>query len=178
MLSDNIKNLRKLKGLSQEELAVRLNVVRQTVSKWETGLSVPDSEMLIKIAGVLEATVAELLDETVEFDENCELKVIAEKLAIVNEQIANHNESRRKILRAVFIVVSVLAVCSLIGSLIGAIHFQLVMNNMNASTSVIGGYDGPTNIFVSRTGFRFVPFVLSMIIAVVSFAGIYKTRKK
>ena len=125
-----------------------------------------------------EAIGAELLDETVEFDENCELKVIAEKLAIVNEQIANHNECRRKILRAVFIVVSVLAVCSLIGSLIGAIHFQLVMNNMNASTSVIGGYDGPTNIFVSRTGFRFVPFVLSMIIAVVSFAGIYKTRKK
>ena len=50
MLSENIKNLRKEKGMSQEELAVKLNVVRQTVSKWEQNLSVPDSEMLISIA--------------------------------------------------------------------------------------------------------------------------------
>ena len=47
MLSDNIKRIRKSKGLSQEELAIKLNVVRQTVSKWENGLSVPDSDMLI-----------------------------------------------------------------------------------------------------------------------------------
>lgn len=39
MLNENIKNLRKAKGLSQEELAVKLNVVRQTVSKWEKGVS-------------------------------------------------------------------------------------------------------------------------------------------
>ena len=41
MLSENIKQSRKSKGLSQAELAVRLNVVRQTISKWEQGLSVP-----------------------------------------------------------------------------------------------------------------------------------------
>ena len=46
MLSDNIKTLRKSKGLTQEELANRINVVRQTVSKWEKGYSVPDAEML------------------------------------------------------------------------------------------------------------------------------------
>ena len=39
MLSENIKTLRKAKGLSQQELAAKLNVVRQTVSKWETGVS-------------------------------------------------------------------------------------------------------------------------------------------
>ena len=39
MLSENLKNLRKAKGLSQEELAIKLNVVRQTVSKWEKGAS-------------------------------------------------------------------------------------------------------------------------------------------
>ena len=49
MLNENIKNLRKSKGLSQEELAIKLNVIRQTVSKWENGLSVPDSDMLIFI---------------------------------------------------------------------------------------------------------------------------------
>lgn len=47
MLNENIKRARKAKGLSQEELAVKLNVVRQTVSKWENGLSVPDSDLLI-----------------------------------------------------------------------------------------------------------------------------------
>lgn len=39
MLKDNIKSIRKAKGLSQEELAVKLNVVRQTISKWESGVS-------------------------------------------------------------------------------------------------------------------------------------------
>ena len=49
MLSENIKSIRKSKGLSQQELAVKLNVVRQTVSKWEQGRSVPDSDMLISL---------------------------------------------------------------------------------------------------------------------------------
>lgn len=53
MLNENIKSIRKSKGLSQEELAVKLNVVRQTISKWEQGLSVPDSDMLISISEVL-----------------------------------------------------------------------------------------------------------------------------
>ena len=52
MLNENLKQLRKSKGLSQEELAIRLNVVRQTISKWEKGLSVPDADMLIKIADI------------------------------------------------------------------------------------------------------------------------------
>ena len=47
MLNENIKTIRKSKGLSQEELAAKLNVVRQTVSKWEQGLSVPDSRRLL-----------------------------------------------------------------------------------------------------------------------------------
>lgn len=67
MLGENIKNIRKSKGLSQEDLAIRLNVVRQTVRKWETGLSVPDSEMLIKIAEVLETSVSEILGEGVDW---------------------------------------------------------------------------------------------------------------
>ena len=57
MLSKNIKAIRKSKGLSQQELAIKLNVVRQTVSKWEQGLSVPDSDMLISLSEVLETPV-------------------------------------------------------------------------------------------------------------------------
>ena len=46
MLGDKIKVFRKSKGFTQEELAIRLNIVRQTVSKWEKGISVPDAENL------------------------------------------------------------------------------------------------------------------------------------
>lgn len=67
MLCDKIKSLRCEKGLSQEEFANRLSVVRQTVSKWENGLSLPDSDMLIRIAKELDTTVSQLLcDETAE----------------------------------------------------------------------------------------------------------------
>ena len=62
MLNENIKAIRKSKGLSQQELAIKLNVVRQTVSKWEQGLSVPDSDMLVLISEVLETPVSTLLE--------------------------------------------------------------------------------------------------------------------
>ena len=62
MLNENIRTIRKSKGLSQQELAVKLNVVRQTISKWEQGLSVPDSNMLISISEVLETPVSTSLN--------------------------------------------------------------------------------------------------------------------
>ena len=65
MLKENIKTLRKQKGLSQEELSIKLNVVRQTVSKWEQGLSVPDAEMLVSISEVFDTPVSTLLGETI-----------------------------------------------------------------------------------------------------------------
>ena len=65
MLGENIKAIRKSIGLSQEELAIKLNVVRQTISKWEKGLSVPDSDMLISISEVFETSVSTLLGETI-----------------------------------------------------------------------------------------------------------------
>lgn len=63
MLKENIKAIRKAKGLSQEELAMKPNVVRQTVSKWEQGLSVPDADLLIAPAETLETLVCTLLGE-------------------------------------------------------------------------------------------------------------------
>ena len=94
MLSENIKNLRKAKGISQEELAIKLNVVRQTISKWEKGLSVPDSEMLIKLAEELDTTVNILLGETVEPTETTEIQALAAKLELLNEQFAKRNEKK------------------------------------------------------------------------------------
>ena len=114
MLSENIKNLRKAKGISQEELAIKLNVVRQTISKWEKGLSVPDSEMLIKLAEELDTTVNILLGETVEPTETTEIQALAAKLELLNEQFAKRNETRRKVWRIVFLVLGVLAFLSIV----------------------------------------------------------------
>ena len=82
MLNENIKRIRKSKGLSQEELAIKLNVVRQTVSKWENGLSVPDSSMLIILANELDTTVSELLGEPVAEPTTDDLKILSEKLEV------------------------------------------------------------------------------------------------
>ncbi len=88
MLNENIKRIRKSKGLSQEELAIKLNVVRQTVSKWENGLSVPDSSMLIILANELDTTVSELLGEPVAEPTTDDLKILSEKLEVINLQLA------------------------------------------------------------------------------------------
>ncbi len=98
MLNENIKARRKAKGLSQEELAVKLNVVRQTVSKWEQGLSVPDSNLLIALSEALETPVATLLGETVAVWQTDDLKVISEKLEVINLQLAQKETRRRKTL--------------------------------------------------------------------------------
>ena len=95
MLSENIKAIRKSKGLSQEELAIKLRVVRQTISKWEQGLSVPDADMLISISEVFETPVSTLLGETVAETRVDDLRVISEKLEVVNLQLAHRKAVRR-----------------------------------------------------------------------------------
>ena len=84
MLNENIKAVRKSKGLSQQELAVKLNVVRQTVSKWEQGLSVPDSDLLIALSEALETPVSTLLGESIPEPEADQLTAISEKLEVIN----------------------------------------------------------------------------------------------
>ena len=96
MLKDNLKTLRKNKGLSQEELSIKLNVVRQTISKWESGLSVPDAEMLITISEIFETPVSEILGESIEEKEKNDLKAISEKLEVVNEQLSMSKKQKRK----------------------------------------------------------------------------------
>ena len=105
MLKDNLKTLRKNKGLSQEELSVKLHVVRQTISKWESGLSVPDAEMLINISELFETPVSEILGEDIEKKEKDDLKVISEKLEVINEQLSNYQkEKRTKKVQALIII--------------------------------------------------------------------------
>lgn len=98
MLGENIKAIRKSKGLSQEDLAVKLNVVRQTISKWEQGLSVPDSDMLISLSDAFETPVSVLLGEAVVESKPDDLKAISEKLEVINLQLAQRTAVRRKTL--------------------------------------------------------------------------------
>ena len=107
MLKDNLKTLRKNKGLSQEELSIKLNVVRQTISKWETGLSVPDAEMLIKISELFETPVSEILGESIEEKETNDLKVISEKLEVINEQLSISQKQKRKIKIIVLLIIDI-----------------------------------------------------------------------
>ena len=107
MLKDNLKILRKNKGLSQEELSIKLHVVRQTVSKWESGLSVPDAEMLINISEIFETPVSEILGESIEEKEKNDLKVISEKLEVINEQLSMKQKTKRKKLINTLIVVDI-----------------------------------------------------------------------
>lgn len=105
MLSDTIRTLRKEKGYSQEEVAIRLNVVRQTVSKWEKGLSVPDADMLMKIAELFEVPVSVLLGG--KRDSSAETSSIAEQLSRINEQLAIKNRRARRIWTIVGVAVAV-----------------------------------------------------------------------
>lgn len=95
MIDKNIKHFRKAKGISQEEMAVKLNVVRQTVSKWENGLSVPDADVLIQIAELLDVSVSQLLGIELESNSN-----VSEELAKLNEQLAQKNKKEKLLLQA------------------------------------------------------------------------------
>lgn len=108
MFGENLKTLRKQKGFSQEELAARLHVVRQTVSKWEKGLSVPDADALIRLAEVLEVSVSELLGAKIE-SENAAADV-AEQLSRINEQLAIRNRRSRRIWKAIAIILAAIVV--------------------------------------------------------------------
>lgn len=108
MLGENIKNLRKSKGYSQEILAGQLNVVRQTVSKWEKGMSVPDAEMLNQISELFEVPVSELLGNNILVSEDkSDMNEVAKQLAVLNEQLANTAGRRRKTIRIVAIGIGV-----------------------------------------------------------------------
>ena len=137
MLSENIKAVRKSKGLSQEELAVKLNVVRQTISKWEQGLSVPDADMLISLSEALETSVSALLGEPVTEAKADDLKAIAEKLEVINLQLARQKAARRKALR--WLLIALCAVTVIISAALMLLNSPyLGWNYSDPETAVAG----------------------------------------
>ena len=99
MFAENLKALRRARGLSQEELAGRLHVTRQTISKWENALSVPDAELLLRLAEELEVPVSRLLGGPVETEEAPDQ--VAARLAELNRLLAERNRRSRRIWRVV-----------------------------------------------------------------------------
>ncbi len=168
MLSENIKAIRKSKGLSQEELAIKLNVVRQTISKWEQGLSVPDADMLISISEVFETPVSTLLGEAVAETKADDLKAISEKLEIINLQLAHRKTARRTVIHWLFI--SLCAVMAIVfASLVVWNSPYLGWDYTDPETAVVGvGFHALEWLFV-----RIAPFVM-----IGALAGAILTRKK
>lgn len=168
MLKENIKSIRKSRGLSQEELAIKLNVVRQTISKWEQGLSVPDSEMLISISEVLETPVSTLLGENISEPKVDDLKAISEKLEIINLQLSQRKNAKRKMIRWTLI-----SLCTIIV----IIFISLILLN---SPYLNWDYNDPENavLGVAFHSFEWLFIRIAPIIIIISILGIVLTRKK
>lgn len=168
MLNKNIKVIRKSKGFSQQELAVKLNIVRQTVSKWEQGLSVPDSDMLISISEILETPVSTLLGETVIETEVDTLKAISENLEVINLQLAQRKTTKRKIFH--WLLISLCAVIIIISAVLIVINSPyLGWDYSSPETAVLGvAFHSLEWLFV-----RVAPIIL-----IGAIVGIFLTRKK
>lgn len=167
MLNENIKTIRKSKGLSQEELAIKLNVVRQTVSKWENGLSVPDSDMLISISEVLETPVSTLLGKTVVASEVDDLKTISEKLEVINLQLAGRKTARRKTLHWLLIILCA-ALVTIFSVLVVLNSPYLGWNYNDPETAVFGAaFHAFEYLFVRSAPIIFIGAII----------GIFLTRK-
>lgn len=168
MLNENIKSVRKSKGFSQEELAIKLNVVRQTISKWEQGLSVPDSEMLISISEALETPVSTLLGEPIFEAKADDLKAISKKLEVINYQLSQRKSLRRRTYHWLFI--SLCAVVIIISAVLIVLNSSyLGWNFTNPETAVIG---------TALHAFEWLFFRLSPIILIGGILGVVFTRKK
>ena len=168
MLNENIKRIRKSKGLSQEELAIKLNVVRQTVSKWENGLSVPDSSMLIMLADELDTTVSELLGEPIAEPTTDDLMILSKKLEVINLQLAKRSITKVRTIR--WILISLCAVIMII---------FITLASMNSSY-LIWNYNNP-ELAVAGTimhGFEFLFVRLAPIAFLASVVGVVATYKK
>lgn len=132
MFGENLKSIRKSKGYTQEELAIKLNVVRQTVSKWEKGLSVPDADILVRIAEVLDTDVSVLLGGSVK--KEADKDAVAEQLAKISEQAAIKNRRAKRIWKAVIIILSVIVVFNILLIILGTSAYK---ESSNSSTNTV-----------------------------------------
>lgn len=135
MFPENLKAYRKAKGLTQEELAIRLHVVRQTVSKWEKGLSVPDADLLLRLAEVLDVSVSQLLGA--EVPPEAPADQVAQQLARINEQLAIRNCRARRIWQVVAGILIGLAALTLVLLLLNTVSFTAYDTQIHTETEAL-----------------------------------------
>jgi transcriptional regulator with XRE-family HTH domain len=119
--NNKLYELRKQKGFSQEELANRLNVSRQTISKWEVGESSPDMEKLVAISELFDISLDELvLDKAVKKEEPSEQIVRSELYSDVKEHVLTEENKKKakKGLKIAGIVLGALLLIDLISMII------------------------------------------------------------
>ena len=150
MFNENLKKIRKERGYTQEELAAKVGVVRQTVSKWEKGLSIPDADILCKIAEILDTDINILLSNEITvdvdnfngFNNNSNKKknindnnIVEEQLTKISEQLAIKNKRNRKIWKTIGIALLIIVIFNIF----------LVLFNVTTSKS-ISNYESTTTI--------------------------------
>lgn len=138
MFGENLKAMRKAKGYTQEELAIKINVVRQTVSKWEKGLSVPDADVLSQIAEVLDTKVSVLLGGTI--TEETDKDAVAEQLAKISEQLAIKNRRSKAIWKTIGMIVLAIMLLNILLNILAVTLFRANTSNefdVNSSHSMI-----------------------------------------
>lgn len=131
MFAENLKKIRKDKGYTQEILAEKLNVVRQTVSKWEKGLSLPDVDMLSKIANVLETDVNILLDGQITTTDQSE---IVKQLAKINEQLTIKNRRYKRIMKTIAIILLIIVIFGILLVILNIGTFISISNSETTTT--------------------------------------------
>lgn len=161
MLSDNIKKYRKANNLSQEELAEKINVTRQSISLWETGKTQPSIDILVNLASVLGVTTDELLtssnDASITTIEDVPPK------AIESDNLPKDTRSRREIKGW---LIGILALCLIVGA---ALLLNTAFKSQNsfsnnpaaieaASESVVmlSCYDKSGELYASGSGFALI----------------------
>ena len=112
--NNKLYELRKQKGFSQEELANRLNVSRQTISKWEVGESTPDMENLVAISELFEISLDELVLDKVPEEADTSAQVVkSEFYSDIKENVLT-DENRKKAKKGLKIAAIVMGIIVLI----------------------------------------------------------------
>lgn len=126
--NNKLYELRKQKGFSQEELANRLNVSRQTISKWEVGESTPDMEKLVAISDLFEVSLDELVKgEEPKLAEPSEQIVKSDFYSDIKEQVltVDNKKKAKKGIKIAGIILGIFVLIDVISFVIYVIMYGL-----------------------------------------------------
>ncbi len=167
MLSESLAKVRKERGLTQEALAVKINVVRQTISKWERGDAVPDADMLCKIAEALDVPVAELLGVP-DCNDESDIAKIANILSEINEQLAVRNRRETRSIRDIawdMVLILIGFVGIFVLAVIGIVYFPYEHYRSYVDDQLVRHYEGIVAFLINHRLLWLVIIFSLMIIA-------------